>query len=63
MVTKRENVFQIRISDEERRMLQVLADEDGLSSSDVIRQFIRREWLRRYGDSMVPKKPAKRTTI
>lgn len=53
--TKRENIFQIRISEEERRMLQVIADEDGLTSSDVVRQFIRREWLRRYGDVMRPK--------
>jgi hypothetical protein len=45
---KRENIFQIRISEDERRMLQVIADEDGLTSSDVVRQFIRREWMRRY---------------
>jgi hypothetical protein len=52
---KRENIFQIRISEDERRMLQVIADEDGLTSSDVVRQFIRREWLRRYGGALKPK--------
>jgi hypothetical protein len=57
---KRESIFQIRISDEERRMLQVIADDDGLTSSDVVRQFIRREWIRRYQDLLPkPKKPKK----
>ncbi len=37
-------------------MLQVIADEDGVSAADVVRQFIRREWLRRYQDQ-VPKQP------
>ncbi|HVW29556.1 MAG TPA: hypothetical protein VHC69_29535 [Polyangiaceae bacterium] len=53
---RRASVFQIRISDEERLMLQVIADEDGVSAADVVRQFIRREWLRRYQDQ-VPKQP------
>ena len=60
MSLKRETVFQIRISDEERRMLQVLADEDGLSSSDVVRQFIRREWLRRYQAELPKQKRPKK---
>ena len=46
---RRDNIFQIRISEEERNMLQVIANEDGLTSSDVVRQFIRSEWWRRYG--------------
>jgi len=53
---KRENIFQIRISEDERRMLKVIAEEDGLTSSDVVRQFIRREWLRRYGSGLKLKK-------
>ena len=57
---RREGIFQIRISDEERRMLQVIADEDGLTSSDVVRQFIRREWLRRYGGEMSKPKPKRK---
>jgi hypothetical protein len=48
---RRPNIFQIRISEEERRMLQVIADEDGLTSSDIVRQFIRAEWWRRYGQT------------
>jgi antitoxin component of RelBE/YafQ-DinJ toxin-antitoxin module len=56
---RRENIFQIRISEDERRMLQVIADEDGLTSSDVVRQFIRREWLRRYPVDLKPKSKKK----
>ena len=48
---KRDNIFQIRISEEERNMLQVIADENGLTSSDVVRQYIRTEWWRRYGQA------------
>jgi hypothetical protein len=47
--TKRDSIFQLRMSEEERRMLQVIADEDGLTASDIVRQFIRAEWWRRYG--------------
>lgn len=57
---KREGLFQIRISDDERRMLQVIADDDGLSSSDVVRQFIRREWLRRYQQELPKQKKPKK---
>jgi hypothetical protein len=55
---RRDGIFQIRISDHERRMLQVLAEEDGLTSSDFVRQFIRREWMRRYGDVALKKTKA-----
>jgi len=55
---KRDNIFQIRISEEERRMLQVIADENGLTSSDVVRQFIRSEWWRRYGQQSEPPQSA-----
>jgi hypothetical protein len=54
---QREAIFQIRISDAERNMLRVLAEEDGLTSSDFVRQFIRREWMRRYGELSVRQKP------
>jgi len=57
---KREGIFQIRISEDERRMLQVIADDDGLSSSDVVRQFIRREWLRRYQQELPKQKKPKK---
>jgi predicted transcriptional regulator len=58
-LVRRGNVFQIRVSDEERRMLQVIAEEEGLSASDILRQFIRREWFRRYAELM-PTKPRKK---
>jgi hypothetical protein len=40
-------------------MLRVLAEEDGLTSSDFVRQYIRGEWIRRYG-SVTPKAKPKR---
>jgi len=40
-------------------MLRVLAEEDGLTSSDFVRQYVRREWIRRYG-SVAQKPKAKR---
>jgi hypothetical protein len=57
---RRENVFQIRVSDHERQMLQAIADEEGLSASDIVRQFIRREWFRRYADLLPTKAKAKK---
>jgi hypothetical protein len=46
---RRDNTFQIRVSEEERTMLQCIADEQGLTSSDMVRQLIRAEWWRQYG--------------
>lgn len=57
---KREGIFQIRISEHERRMLQVLAEEDGLTSSDFVRQFIRREWIQRYGGTTLKSQKTKK---
>ncbi len=38
----REIMFHCRMTDLEREMLEQLAEEDGLSSSDVVRLLIRR---------------------
>jgi hypothetical protein len=45
----------LRASDEEIAMLRALAEADGLSASDVVRQFIRRTYAERFGDKP-PKK-------
>jgi hypothetical protein len=37
----------LRMTPEERAMLARLADEDGLSASDVLRQLLRREHAKR----------------
>lgn len=54
MVEPRDGSLRIRISEEERRMLQAVAEQDGLSASDVIRQFIRREHKVRFGEGKTP---------
>ncbi len=40
---KRDVQLKIMVSGDERRMLDELAERSGLTASDVIRQFIRRE--------------------
>lgn len=50
--TERSRFFQMRISDEELRMLNAIAEADGLSASDVVRQLIRRSFTERW-----PSKP------
>lgn len=44
----------MRLSSAEREMLDWLAERDGLSASDVLRQLVRREYVTREGP------PAKR---
>ena len=39
----------VRVTPTEADMLRRLADEDGLSISDVLRQLVRREHANRYG--------------
>jgi hypothetical protein len=57
--TERSKFFQSRMSDDELSMLNALADADGLTASDVVRQLVRREYVARFGD----KKPkARRAT-
>lgn len=51
----RDEKFQLRMTTEERQMLEALADKDGFSSSDEIRQLIRKEYSARFGDAQ-PKK-------
>jgi uncharacterized protein (DUF1778 family) len=43
MNRKRKNQIALWLSDEERQMLDEIANRTGLSRSDVIRQMIRRE--------------------
>jgi hypothetical protein len=39
-------MLRVRMSSEERNMLEALANGQGLTSSDIVRQFIRRERAR-----------------
>ena len=56
--TQRDEKFQLRMSADERRMLEELADREGLSASDKIRQLIRREHAATFGEE--PPKRRKR---
>jgi hypothetical protein len=43
----------LKMSDEEERMVKALAEHQGLSISDIIRQYIRRA----FAETFPPKKP------
>jgi hypothetical protein len=53
---KRTVLFNVRMSPEESAMLKQLADDDGLTAADVIRQFIRRTHAERHGGTKQPTK-------
>ena len=53
--TQRDAKFQLRMAVDERRMLEALAERDGLSASDTVRQLIRREYASAFGDGSRPK--------
>ncbi|HMI85110.1 MAG TPA: hypothetical protein VK550_13505 [Polyangiaceae bacterium] len=52
---KRTVLFNVRMSPEEDAMLKQLADDDGLTAADVIRQYIRRTYAEKHG-SKKPKR-------
>jgi hypothetical protein len=43
MAPERPNQFKILLSDEELKMLRELAERDGLTASDYVRLFVRKE--------------------
>lgn len=47
--TERDYMLRVRMSDEERKMLGWLADAEGLTASDAVRQLIRRAYTERGG--------------
>lgn len=47
---QRDHVITVRMSREERDKLQALADDDGISVSDVVRMVVRRTHAERFGD-------------
>jgi Mobilization protein NikA len=46
---KRDNAIMIRVSAEERAMLDALVQSTGLSQSDLLRQYIRRDYRAEFG--------------
>ena len=53
--TERDHMFHVRMSQEERKMLEAIADRDGLSASDKVRQLIRREHAALFSEPTRPK--------
>ena len=47
--TERDKSFRVRVSKEELRMIQELADADGVTASDHVRLYIRRAHAERFG--------------
>jgi uncharacterized protein (DUF1778 family) len=58
MVIERPKRLNVRITHEEWSMLEALADREGMSASDYVRQFIRRAHATAFGDR--PQKPRKK---
>lgn len=57
---QRDQLFQLRMTAEEKAMLGALADRDGLSASDKVRQWIRREYAEAFGAAPSGKPKPKR---
>lgn len=53
---ERSKFFQTRMSPDEIEMLNTLAEAEGLSASDVVRQLVRRAYLDRVGAKPPPKR-------
>jgi uncharacterized protein (DUF1778 family) len=49
----RDKALNVRVTEDEDRMLKALAEHQGMSISDVIRQFIRRA----FAEAFQPKRP------
>jgi hypothetical protein len=43
-------MFHVRMSGDERRMLEALAEDEGISASDYVRMSLRRAFTERFGD-------------
>jgi hypothetical protein len=46
----RDLMFHVRMADDERRMLEALAEQEGLTASDWVRMTIRRSFTERFGE-------------
>jgi hypothetical protein len=57
---QRDGKFQIRMSADERRMLEALAENEGLTASDKVRQLIRRDFAATFGQPLPKQKKPKK---
>lgn len=55
--SERTGLLTVRMSPEEMAMLKRLAESDGVSSSDLVRQFVRRQHAERFGEPRPRPKP------
>jgi hypothetical protein len=55
MADERTEQISLRMSVHEASMLKALAALDGISQSDVLRMLMRRDWMTRFGDKVLPK--------
>ena len=46
---QRDQVFQLRMTTEEKDMLTELAEREGLTAADKVRQWVRREYAATFG--------------
>ena len=57
---ERTGLLTVRMNVEEMNMLKALAESDGISASDLVRQFVRRSFMERFGPMPKVAKKAKR---
>lgn len=60
MAEKRTTSFRMLMTERERQQLEELADQYGLTASDVLRQYVRTEHAARFGEDAAPVKKKKR---
>lgn len=57
---QRDQVFQLRMTPDEKEMLVALAEREGLTAADKVRQWIRREYASTFGEASGAKRPKRR---
>jgi hypothetical protein len=55
----RDTMFHVRMTTAEREMLEQLAEEDGLSASDIVRVLIRRAFREKWPPKDKPQRGGK----
>jgi hypothetical protein len=56
----RDQLFQLRMTDDEKRMLEALAENEGLTASDKVRQLIRKDFAATFGQPLPKQKKPKK---
>lgn len=56
---ERDIMFHVRMAESERKQLEELAEDVGVSASDFVRMAIRRQYIERFGTEKAVKSPTK----